>query len=197
MMYRHYLIVGVAALLVSGCQRHQSVAPPHVKLNPMPKDHYEVSLSLQDDPGDITRVSAAMNYTVANTDCLPTDYTKALGGIKPKFSQEKELPVMRKGNAYVAMVAEDEFLPENYYGLGTCHWKVGGIAFFLHRGPVTNVALPPVGYQRMPEVKSERMRCAYEGNTASSDGRDPCGGESAPTTRRFFSINVQIRKVRQ
>lgn len=182
--------------ILSACTEHKPVLAPHARINPDPSERYEISLTLLEDPGDITHVTGAMNYTIANRDCLPTDYTMALGGMKPKFREEKIIPISSLGETYTATVYEDFFLSEDYYGLGVCNWKVEGIGISLHRGSVTNVVVVPTGYERIIEVESKRQRCAYEGNRASSDGRDSCLLESAPFPRKFFTTDTRIKRVK-
>ncbi len=191
-MLRHQLLIISAVVAISACDRLKTIRPPEVKQNPSPKNQFEVTLSLIESPGDVSHVTARMNYKIANADCVPIDYTRSLGGSTPTFRHSKELPIITEDKTYAVSIAEDQIQPEDYYGRGVCRWEVDGIAFFIHRGSVTNVAHPRGGYRPMHEM-DVRLSCTYKGNSANN-GLDICFEESVAIRRSSFPINVSIRR---
>lgn len=189
------LVAAAASAVIQGCGRTEPVSPPRVADNAHPARRYEVLATILDDPGEIRRIEARVNYTVANTDCIPIDYTRSLGGSRPIFLEERLLPVMREGRQLKVAVAEDALLPEDYYGLGVCRWKLGTVAFFLHRNGVTSIVMTHIDERMLPK-QEEIWRCAYAGNPAASDGLDLCLGPLAKMNRNHFRVTVITRRVK-
>lgn len=118
-------------------RQHAATAAPvpdiHPKQNPAPKHAYALTLRFADLPAAVTRLSVTANYEVDNLDCVPLDYTKALGGIRMPPEQRIELTLQRiDDNTYTTIVREDAFLDEDYYGLGVCHWSLGTASVHFH-----------------------------------------------------------------
>ena len=101
--------------------------------NPAPKRVYVLALRFTGLPAAVTRLSVTANYEVDNLDCVPLDYTKALGGIRLPPEQRIELTLQRVDEStYTTTVHEDAFLDEDYYGLGVCHWSLGTASAHFH-----------------------------------------------------------------
>lgn len=101
--------------------------------NPAPKRVYVLALRFTGLPAAVTRLSVTANYEVDNLDCVPVDYTKAIGGIRLPPEQRIELTLQKiDDNTYATTVSEDAFLDEDYYGLGVCHWALGTASVHFH-----------------------------------------------------------------
>ena len=101
--------------------------------NPAPKRVYVLALRFTGLPAAVTRLSVTANYEVDNLDCVPVDYTKAIGGIRLPPEQRIELTLQKiDDNTYATRVNEDAFLAEDYYGLGVCHWALGTASVHFH-----------------------------------------------------------------
>lgn len=105
----------------------------HAKVNPAPKRGYALALRFTGLPAAVTRLSLTANYEVDNLECVPVDYTKAMGGVRLPPEQRIELTLQRiDDNTYAATVHEDAFLDEDYYDLGICHWALGTASVHFH-----------------------------------------------------------------
>jgi hypothetical protein len=105
----------------------------HPKQNPAPKHSYALALRFAGLPAAVTRLSVTANYEVDNLDCVPVDYTKAMGGVRLPPEQRIELTLQRiDDHTYATTVHEDAFLDEDYYGLGVCHWALGTASVHFH-----------------------------------------------------------------
>jgi hypothetical protein len=103
------------------------------KQNSAAKHGYVLTLRFAGLPAAVNRLSATANYEVDNLDCVPLDYTKALGGVRLPPEQRIELILQRvDDNTYTTRVHEDAFLDEDYYGLGVCHWSLGTASVHFH-----------------------------------------------------------------
>jgi hypothetical protein len=101
--------------------------------NPAPKRTYALALRFTGLPAAVTRLSVTANYAVDNLDCVPVDYTRAIGGIRLPPEQRIELTLQKiDDNTYATTVSEDAFLDEDYYGLGVCHWALGTASVHFH-----------------------------------------------------------------
>lgn len=183
---------------LSGCSKHKPVLPPDVKLNSEPNEQYEIVVDLDEDPGDIAYVTAGINYKISNAGCVPVDYGRSIGGSRPIFREEKRISVERHGKIFSARVFKDLLKDDDYYGLGICRWEIDGFGMQLHRGVVTNIVGAPLSDMHVGSTKYQRVRCAYDGSTAGSNGLDDCLMESAPLhsdRRKFFTISVKTRSV--
>ena len=143
---RHFpLAVLMTLMTMTSCQSasapdsrpQATVAAPipdvHARQNPAPKRAYTLALRFAGLPADITRLSITANYEVKNLDCVPVDYTKAMGGIRLPPEQRIELTLQRiDDNTYATTVNEDALLDEDYYGLGVCQWALGTASVHFH-----------------------------------------------------------------
>ncbi|TXH77236.1 MAG: hypothetical protein E6Q88_01850 [Lysobacteraceae bacterium] len=102
---------------------------PEIKVspNPAPKRSYALTLRFAGLPAAINQVTVYADYDVENIDCVPLDYTKAVGGIRLPPEHRLELSLHRVDeNTYTATVHEDALQDEDYYGLGVCQWALAG-----------------------------------------------------------------------
>lgn len=100
------------------------------KLNPAPKQAYELVLTLKDAPGPFAIVEGVAQYDVSNyEDCgriLPA--TGTAGRIT---SQEPVTLHKVSENEYRGTFYLDRMLDEDYYGRGACDWTPTGVGAML------------------------------------------------------------------
>lgn len=100
------------------------------KLNPAPKQAYELVLTLKDAPGPFAIVEGVAQYDVSNyEDCgriLP-----ATGTASRMTSQEPVTLHKASENEYRGTFYLDRMLDEDYYGRGVCHWTLTGVGAML------------------------------------------------------------------
>lgn len=109
------------------------VAAPVVKLNPHARDGHVLSFHFDDLPQALTQVTATADFQVANVECVPVDYGKAIGGVR--LAPRHSLPLsLNRGDdgRYVAIVHVDALLDEDYYGLGVCRWELTTATVHFH-----------------------------------------------------------------
>lgn len=118
------------ALLLVACEKHESVMPPDIKINPNAKERYEIVVTVEDAPETLKRFAGKVQYTIQNRrECLPVDYTRSLGGSRHNY--DKSIEVMfeaTEAGVYKSFFFMDAVLDENYYGLDVCHWSATVIA---------------------------------------------------------------------
>lgn len=130
---------GVMALSLTACWG-SGVKPPDVKLNPAPKERYEITLTIDDPPEPIQKVTGSIQYNIKDTSCMPT--ADRIAGIQPKSSFEAPVDFKRTGdNAFVAYVYADGIIDEDYYGRGVCRWSTTGVISRIHVGEVYQTAV--------------------------------------------------------
>ncbi|PZS81729.1 hypothetical protein A7X84_12310 [Stenotrophomonas maltophilia] len=100
------------------------------KLNPAPKQAYELVLTLKDAPGPFAVAEGVAQYDVSNyEDCgrvLPA--TGTAGRIT---SQEPVTLHKVSENEYRGTFYPDRMQDQDYYDRGTCHWTLTGVGAML------------------------------------------------------------------
>ncbi|WP_232148813.1 hypothetical protein [Luteimonas fraxinea] len=92
------------------------------KLNPAPKNAYDIRVVLKDAPGPFAQIDAAAQYDVENAgEC---GEPQPLSGAVPRISTNEPVALKRVSDTeFVGRVFADQVLDEDYYGRGVCHWK--------------------------------------------------------------------------
>lgn len=102
-------------------------AVPDVRpsINPSPAQRYVLTLRFDGLPGEVADLDATADFEVENRDCVPYDFTRAVGGVRlpPRHSVPLVLERVDAGT-WTAVVHEDALLDEDYYGLGVCRWAL-------------------------------------------------------------------------
>lgn len=86
-----------------------------------------------------TRVVAV--YEVRNLRCVPKDYTRALGGITPRFRSNYIVagPMVTPGQyTREIVVYDDQLISENYFGRGICNWALANLCVEVAHGKYTS-----------------------------------------------------------
>lgn len=100
---------------------------PEPKRNPNPQEIYEIRITVEDAPVTLPIERVYADYEVLDESCLPV--TNAIAGTKdhPTHSEPLELAPAADGG-FVARVATDLLIDEDYFGLGECRWQLVQVA---------------------------------------------------------------------
>lgn len=134
-LLRHSLVVA-ATLLLCACQPmgfddRRSGQTPEFKRNPNPTQAHEITLALEDAPGEFQVIEGFAGYSIINATCLPPSHP--ITGVQTAVASTR-LPismVRTATDAYTGLVHADAFQDGNYYGHGECRWKFVGVRFEL------------------------------------------------------------------
>ncbi|MBH1513946.1 hypothetical protein I5U09_12100 [Stenotrophomonas maltophilia] len=100
------------------------------KLNPAPKQAYELVLTLKGAPGPFAVVEGVAQYDAINyADC--GRIVPATGTAGRITSQEPITLHKVSENEYRGTFYLDRMLDEDYYGRGVCHWTLTGVGAML------------------------------------------------------------------
>lgn len=100
------------------------------KLNPAPKQAYELVLTLKDAPGPFVVAEGVAQYDVSNHEScgriLPAT------GTAGRITSQEPVELRKVGeNEYRGTFYLDRMQDEEYYGRGTCHWALTGVGAML------------------------------------------------------------------
>lgn len=119
----------VFALSLSACHS-STMNKPDIKQNPTPKQGYEITLVIEDAPGQFELVEASARY-VTDRHCVPE---QPISGVQSPVETDIPITFQATGpNTYKGTVYQDLLKDEDYYGLGVCHWLINGLNL-VHRG---------------------------------------------------------------
>jgi hypothetical protein len=160
---RYVFALAIAAITaIAACSSGSS--RPDIKLNRSPVKFFDLSAAVKNPPGDFDRVEAKAFYEVENTKCAPL---RKVSGVRDTPHYTMDLPVTSVGTAYRARVAADALVDEDYFGQGTCHWRLFSAGFYFvkkRRGFHVSVAPPAAN-----EVRSSRPYFSIESYEDSAD----------------------------
>jgi hypothetical protein len=137
---RRGCVLAIASTAFAACSSGSS--QPDIKLNPNPAHFLELSAAVRNPPGDFDRVEAKAFYEVENTKCAPL---RKISGVRDTPRYTMDLPVTSVGTAYRSRVTTDALVDEDYFGQGTCHWRLISAGFYFvekRRGFHVSVAPP-------------------------------------------------------
>ena len=121
------MLAALTALSAVSCS--PGVDPPEVRLNPSPQQRYEITLTIEDPPASV-EVRGQVQFFITNTDCMP--FVDRIAGIKPDSTFRVPLMFEQEtATTFVGHFFADALLPENYYGLGECHWNFTSAKAFI------------------------------------------------------------------
>lgn len=112
-------------------------AVPDVRpsINPAPSQRYVLTLRFAGLPGEIADLDATADFEVENRECVPYDFSRAVGGVRLPPRHSVPLALERVDAAtWTAVVHEDALLDEDYYGLGVCRWALNNASVHFRAG---------------------------------------------------------------
>ncbi|HEL3159575.1 TPA: hypothetical protein UMF67_003334 [Stenotrophomonas maltophilia] len=175
------------------------------KLNPAPKQAYELVLTLKDAPGPFAVVEGVAQYDVSNyADCgriLPAT------GTAGRITSQEPVELRKVGeNEYRGTFYRDRMQDEEYYGRGTCHWALTGVGAMLRAttGEADTRFLTFIDKERMESDSPLRLyypnliypRAATVANFGASGEEDP-SGYSEDLRDALFSTTTTVQKLVQ
>nr|WP_312131837.1 hypothetical protein [Stenotrophomonas pavanii] len=100
------------------------------RLNPVPKQAYELVLTVKDAPGPFAVVEGVAQYDVSNyEDCGRVIWST---GTASRITSQEPVELRRTGeNEYRGTFYLDRMQDQNYYDRGTCHWTLTGVGAML------------------------------------------------------------------
>ncbi len=120
------------------------------KLNPAPKQGYELVLTLKDAPGPFAVVEGVAQYDARNYAACGR-IVPATGTAGRITSQEPIALRQVDKNEYRGTFYLDRMQDEDYYGRGVCHWTLTGVGAMLRAttGEADTRFLTFIGKERM------------------------------------------------
>jgi hypothetical protein len=101
--------------------------------HPSPTQRYVLTLRFDGVPGEIADLAATADFEVDNRECVPYDFTRAVGGVRLPPRHSAPLALQRvDDHTWTAELFEDALQDEDYYGLGVCHWALNNATVHFH-----------------------------------------------------------------
>ena len=192
-----------AAAQATGAQKNDKSEQAHLfRVNPSPKQVFEVEFEIHDAPGPLKAVRGSVGYDATQAPHC-TFVTNAWAGTWGTPFKGLSLPVTPVGShRFVMTVALDGMVDEDYYGKGLCRWAmVGAGAGFAaseaKEDTVYGVSLDAKEFvdgatYRQYFWKGDYPRLPGAADTSSAGDRSPEG--FGPTHRNnLFSITAKVK----
>ena len=174
------------------------------KVNPSPKQVFEVEFEIHDAPGPLMAIPGGVGYSAPQApNC--TFVSNAWAGTWGTPFKGLSLPVTPVGpNRFVMTVALDGMLDEDYYGKGVCRWKMGsaGASFAASQAKedtVYGVSLDAKEFVDGATYRQYFWKGGYprsdnkSGIPLSNPGRRDPDGYKEPFRSNLFSITATVR----
>jgi hypothetical protein len=225
------LTICLATLLITACSRTENTMSHDLstdaaqadvenggrglaKLNPQPRQAFDVVLKLHNAPGPFERIKAVAQYDVANeAECGRINPATGTAG---RITSQEPVALKRVADdEYHGTVYLDRMLDEDYYGRGVCQWKFSGTGALLKAtgaheetrfltfidadrftaGDTLTLYYPRVDYPRAAPVKGPYGMTSIE-DYPDSGNEDPT--DYVPELRNaLFSISLSAKEARQ
>ena len=225
------LTICLATLLITACSRTENTMSHDLstdaaeadvenggrglaKLNPQPRQAFDVVLKLHNAPGPFERIEAVAQYDVANeAECGRINPATGTAG---RITSQEPVALKRVADdEYHGTVYLDRMLDEDYYGRGVCQWKFSGTGALLKAtgaheetrfltfidadrftaGDTLTLYYPRVDYPRAAPVKGPYGMTSIE-DYPDSGNEDPT--DYVPELRdALFSISLSAKEARQ
>ncbi|WP_139179011.1 MULTISPECIES: hypothetical protein [Lysobacter] len=194
----------IALLSVAGCSGKSGAKMPTYDKNPTPKQRYDVTVVIENAPGPFAVVHGAVQYDIANMDCLPP--AESFSGAQTTPISTFVPIVLKRVNdtTFEGQFALDELVDGDYFGRGICHFKPIGPSFSLKAsqaaGDTKFVASRWANeLEQADQLTTYYWRASYPRHAKIEDYSDL--GSSSPDEYKesvrseLFSVSVRTRKV--
>ncbi len=160
--------LSVSALLFSvlyGCG-YKPVSPPDIKYISAPTGAMDIAMMLPPGYGGAVIAKSVVRYEIANRSCIPIDQTLAIGGVRPNFTIEEPIElVASEPFRFTGRAFRNKILPENYYGLGVCRWRLA-LDIIVQGKPSLSVF---VDGEDLPSNGELQLACLEHGGPGRAD----------------------------
>lgn len=171
------------------------------RLNPAPKQAYELVLTVKDAPGPFAVVEGVGQYDVSNyEDCGRVIWST---GTASRITSQEPVELRRTGeNEYRGTFYLDRMQDQDYYDRGTCHWTLTGVGAMLRAttGEADTRFLTFIDRKRMERDSPLTLyypkliypRATTVANFGASGEEDP-SGYSEDLRDALFSTTTTVR----
>lgn len=98
------------------------------RLNPNPRQRYDITMSIRDAPGPFEYVRFGASYEAEGCSYVISEFEGVRG--HPEHHVDLEFKKVDE-HTYVGTLYLDAMVDEDYYGNGVCHWKMTGMGVGL------------------------------------------------------------------
>jgi len=194
--------MAAAAVAFGALTACQPMKRPEYQQNPNPKERYEITMTIQDAPGPLTRIGGAVQYSVDNwVDCMPEKFDLEVGPHHEQKFAFLPLSVVREAdNAYRMDIAVDALLNEDYHDRGVCQWELTAVTTRLLG---RTVRFTPTLF--LDELRAQKPKTIFFSKRTylSMKLKDwPDSGETSPSgfghdvQDELFTITLTPRRIR-
>ncbi|MDT3454326.1 hypothetical protein ROV96_09775 [Stenotrophomonas pavanii] len=171
------------------------------RLNPAPKQAYELVLTVKDAPGPFAVVEGVAQYDVSNyEDCGRVIWST---GTASRITSQEPVELRKTGeNEYRGTFYLDRMQDQDYYDRGTCHWTLTGVGAMLRAttGEADTRFLTFIDKKRMERDSPLTLyyptliypRATTVANFGASGEEDP-SGYSEDLRDALFSTTTTVR----
>jgi hypothetical protein len=148
------------------CKPAEKVEAPSVQLMRPPTGLHHILIAVPESFDNVVVEKMTARHVIENAnECVPVDRTKALGGSRPRFTQQRDIRLSRTDTGeFAGTLHANVFKSDDYYSLGKCNWTMQGIEGRMI-GPLKFSFFAPARYLLADGVVE--MRCKND----SLDGR--------------------------
>ena len=183
------VILSFSAIWIAACAK-TDVKNPEAKLNPSPKEGYEITLVVEDPPEPIEKITGTMQLDIENTDCMPLK--DKIAGVKPDSSFGYPIEFKEKNGKFLGHVYADRLLNEDYYGLGKCIWNLTGAVVRIQFSKSEQIAV--IYGDKIIKERSQESLCRRDVSTSFAC-RIPVGDVSEDERKSRFLAVLTSRKI--
>lgn len=194
---------GTAAAQSTGAPKNDKSAQEHLyRVNPAPKEGFEVEFEIHDAPGPFAEFGGNAHYQSFNCNYVTSEWA----GTRSEPTKMVPLAGTKLNtNRFVVTAHRDGLLDEDYYGTGVCKWSLIGVTVgFRATGAKedTDYVVDLGSKEFEPGTmfnqyfwKGDYPRLPGAGDTSNSGRRDPEG--FGPTHRgNLFFISAKVKAIR-
>ena len=203
--YRSLLGLGLM-LALAACNPFSSFGNKPVsdyKLNPHPKQRYDITMTIANAPGSFASVKSWMQYDVINSQCLPPPDSNPQG-TSNHMTRPVPFELTRVSDTeYIGTVYTDFLLDEDYYGRGLCHWKLLNVGVDLKSTGAEKETsfLPSISLKDLRARKAVTLHFWERGfprsamDDYSDSGMDDPNKFKPEIRKQLFSITITPKEV--
>lgn len=123
------VLLCAAMLPLTACTQPMNAKPkPEYRENPSPQQAYQVTMAINDAPGEFGWIQGFVQYDVVNRECLPPPKENPGGTQSPLPTRSIPFALQRTADGgYTGTVFTDAMVDEDYHGRGVCRWALKNV----------------------------------------------------------------------